>query len=144
MILVFHDPKLGVLRVTREESRGRWCLWEGRFRIPGASEDTLVSLSGNRDGPDSGLVAAVHTVLAALPEVASKVDEALRADGRACTFSRFWVQSIGDWDQHDEVLQLELVTRDANDLAQDLTVYWPGDDWGLDHHVVLRKRPVGP
>lgn len=136
------DPRLGALRVTREEGSGhaRWCLWAGQARLAGQAEPLHLSLSGDPRRPHAGLLDAVYQVLDGIEAIAAKVDAQLAARGIRATFADFRVSSVGDWDTVDEVLQVDLLPRRPVALAEDLEIYWPGDDWRLAHHIVLRAK----
>ncbi|MEZ4452536.1 MAG: hypothetical protein R3B09_23935 [Nannocystaceae bacterium] len=136
------DPRLGDLTITREEGSGpqRWCLWSGEARLDGQAEPFYLSLSGDPRRPDRGLTDAVYQVLDGIEAIAAKVDAQLAARGIRATFADFRVSVIGDWDTLDEVLQVDLLPRVEGALAEDLEVYWPGENWQIAHHIVLRAK----
>ncbi len=148
----FVDPKLGVMTVTHREraftrkwlrgisSPPTWCRWGGRVRVAGRVAETHVALSGNEEGPHRSLLEATHAVLDGLEAIAEKVNRALERRRMSCRFCDFYVHAIDDWDEHDDVLKVELHRLSATDLTEDVELYWPGDDWALDHHIVLRCR----
>lgn len=146
MLRSYLDPRLGALTVTREEGRGRdrWSLWCGEARLADQAEPFHLSLSGDPQRPDAGLIEAVYTVLDGIEEIAAKVDAELAARGIAARFADFRVASIGDWDTIDEVLQVDLLPRRPGALADDVEIYWLGEDWRVAHHIVLRARNYAP
>lgn len=142
--LSFTDARIGVLTTTVRWRRGRkpdvseWRVWSGQHLLAGHRVPTRFQLSGDGQGPVRDLVVHIHRVMDDLARIAEKANRALSSRGAAGSFGDFDLVSVGDWDQVDEILQLDLVPRGASVLDADLTIYWPGDDELADHHVVLR------
>ncbi|MEM7160535.1 MAG: hypothetical protein AAF799_47300 [Myxococcota bacterium] len=144
------DPRLGEFRATREEGRslfgGRrriWRNWQGRYRLAGREDDVILSLSGTERGPDPGLVGKTCAVLDNLDAITRRISRALAKRGSSAKPSDFVLGSIYDWDEVDEVLLVEYVPLRSGLLDDDLELYWPGDDWAIDHHIVLRQSDHG-
>lgn len=144
------DPRLGEFRATREEARtifGRrkqvWRNWLGRYSIAGQDDAVILSLSGTEHGPEVGLVAKTCTVLDNLDVITKCIAKALTKRRSSATPADFRLTSIFDWDEIDEVLQVEYVPLRPGLLEDDLEFYWPGDDWAIDHHIVLRSHDHG-
>lgn len=147
----FVDPRLGEFHPTRQKVRalaqGRrdvWRNWQGSGAAPGQTHAVLLSLSGDERSPDSGLVEAVYAVLDGLPAILERALVVLRERGRSATIDDYRLAAISDWDRHDGVLLVELVKVGSREVEGDLELYWPGDDWALDHHIVLRGHPDAP
>lgn len=149
----FATPRFGVFTTTvrRRVRPGRhapwsneWCSWQGQHLLAGQRIATRFHLSGSTTGPANHLVAASHRVLDDFAGIATKANAALSRRGAACSFEDFDLVSVGDWDEVDEILQLELVPRGDSGLQTDLTIYWPADDELSDHHVVFRHAGSPP
>lgn len=121
-----------------------WCSWRGQQLLAGQRVATRFHLSGCTTGPADHLVEATHRVLDDFAGIATKSNAALSRKSAAVSFEDFDLVSIGDWDEVDGILQLELVPRGHSGLQTDLTIYWPGDDELSDHHVVFRHAGSPP
>lgn len=132
-----HDARLGTLTATFR-TRDTWCDWQGSHLLEGQPEKTLFSVSGSPAGPDPHLLAAIYRVLDELESIAVKANERLERIAPGATLKDFYLSRIGDWEQVDEILQVELRPRGESVLQDDVTIYWPGDDELSNHHLVLR------
>jgi hypothetical protein len=139
--LTFRDERIGELAVPPRGGRdGEWCWWQGRHVLDGQTIATRFGLSGSPKGPYAAIVAQVHRVLDHLEAITAKASLPLRERNSAASMQDFYLFRIGVWDEHDDILELELQPVDQPVLETDLTVYWPGEDELADHHIVFRAR----
>lgn len=142
----FRDGRIGALTASVNPERpDAWCSWQGQHVIAGQTRATWVRLSGDSRGPYAGLLAQTHRVLDALGAIGDKADALLRDRGDRGSFHDFYLSAIFDWDQVDEIIELEFRPLDASILLinSDRTICWPEDDELMNHHVVLRAEPRG-
>ncbi len=135
----FRDARIGALTASVDGERPyAWCSWQGQHVIAGQTRATWFSLSGDSRGPYSGLLAQTHRVLDALETIGDKANALLRDCGDSCSFRDFYLARIVDWDQHDDILELEFLPIDGSMTVSELRIYWPDEDELANHHVVLR------
>ncbi|MDQ3364028.1 MAG: hypothetical protein M3680_01170 [Myxococcota bacterium] len=137
------DARIGALTANVNPERlDAWCSWQGQHVIAGHTRATRVRLSGDSRGPYAGLLAQTHRVLDALGAIGDKADARLRDHGDSGSFRDFYLSAIFDWDQHDEILELEFRPLDPSCISMnsDRMLCWPDDDELMNHHVVLRAE----
>lgn len=141
----FRDARIGTLTASvNGEHPDAWCSWQGQHVIAGQTRATWFRLSGDSRGPYSGLLAQTHRVLDALEAIGDKANARLRNCGDSGSFRDFYLSGISDWDQHDEILELEFLPVDGSRLiGSDRTIDWPDEDEFTNHHVVLRANNRG-
>ncbi len=141
----FRDARIGALKASVHHERpDAWCSWQGQHVVAGQTRATWFHLSGDSRGPYSGLLAQTYRVLDALDAIGDKANAWLVGCGDRGSFRDFYLSRISDWDQHDEILELEFLPVDESiSIGSDRRIYWPGEDEFINHHVVLRARGRG-
>ncbi len=140
----FQHPRFGVFRPDRQEvskfvgQKSVWRNWVTKYEVPGQGE-VLISLSGNEEGPWQGLLEASAMVIDHLDAIESHANTALAQRNIPATFADFRLTCISDWNEPDDILQLEFVPLGEPKLDDSLEFYWPGDDCLMNHHLVFRK-----
>ena len=139
--VTFQDACVGELIATiRRQPTNAWCRWHGQQCFEGQSRATHVSLSGDLKSPDRELLEELHRVVRGLARIETKADLELRKLNERASFRNFYLSSIGDWERHDSILQLEFVPVDRSVLDHDLVVDWPIRDGAADGQHRLQFR----
>lgn len=139
---VFWHDRIGQLKTTvRRDRPGKWCLWEGRRLLEGQPKETCFSLSGDSTQPYASLLEQVSRVLDELENITKRVNIELekRVDGGS--LKDLWLSDIGDWDPHDDILQIEYSPVGQPVLENDLEIDWP--DKHPCHRLILRATNQG-
>jgi len=138
----YREGRIGEWKTMIRNDKPGWCLWEAQCLLETQQRETYFALSGNVRGPDPALLEQVYRVLSNLDAITEIVDKEIRKCTGQGSVADFFVSEIGDWDRHDDILQIDFAPVGQRILEEQKLLFWPGENPGLDHRVVIRTNDV--
>lgn len=109
--------------------------------LEGQARPTWLSLSGDSAQPYASLLAETHRVLDHLASLTRAAAVELAKSAARGSIEQLYFSDLGDWDEHDDVLQLELSPVAEPILVTDVRFEW---SCGGPKHLVVLRANDGP